>query len=76
MSHALMCDHPIMLKTAENDLELVILYLRLDRLTPWKEKIFYNCVQICKEEMNLETQHNHRNQRNQRKHHNYLIIKK
>ena len=52
-----MCDHPITLKTAdiENDLDLVILYIRLERLTPWKEKILYNCVvQICKREMNLE----------------------
>ena len=58
-----MCEHPIMLKTADigNDLELVILYMRLERLTPFNEKILYNCVvHTCKREMNLDTyQRNH-----------------
>ena len=45
-----------MLKTADigNDLELVILYMRLERLTPLNEKILYNCVvHTCKREMNF-----------------------
>ena len=43
-------------KTADigNDLELVILYMRLERLTPLNEKILYNCVvHTCKREMNF-----------------------
>ena len=68
MPHTVMCDNPIILKTADigNDLDLVILYMRLERLTPWKEKILHNCVQICKGEMNLETY--------QRNHHTHFII--